>query len=244
MDTLLLPNGIQHEGKLYNKLQLNELTGKQQNYLVNTKYKSQIDHIERILVDLIVDIRNADEESLFKVIPKSEAILNHIHIEDIQFILVKLREISFGDKYFFEDVKCTHCQAKQKGDVVIDLGKLEIIKANKSTNMEIVTPSGKSVKYKPFSLVGLVKAAQNPEHTANAIYTSTLVSLVDTINGEKCTESSLENLSAKDINFIAQNNPEFNKLDTEIIHTCTSCNQDFKVDMDIYSPSFFVPSRI
>lgn len=244
MDTLILPNGIQHEGKLYKKLQLEEITGKQQNYLINTKYKSQIDHVERMLGDLIIDLRNDEEESLFKLLPKSEAILQHIHIEDIQFILIKLREISFGGQYFFEAVKCTHCGEKQAGDVKIDLGTLEIINATKEPQLEVESPTGKIVRYKPFTLAGLIKAAQNPEHTANAMFTSTLSAVVESIDGVKADEKLMEGLKAKDLSFIGQNNPQYNKIDTEIIHNCSSCNKDFKIDMDLYSPSFFAPSRI
>ena len=127
MDTFKLPNGFVHKDKLYNILELEELTGKQQNYLINTKYKSHIQHIQPILNDLVVDIKSEDGESLLSEIKKEDIILKTLPIEDIQFILVKLREISYGSQYYFDKAqcKCPHCE--KSGNYKLELDSLEII---------------------------------------------------------------------------------------------------------------------
>ena len=116
-----LPNGLTGSGILFNQVYLEELTGKQQNYLINTKYKSPIDHIEPLLTDLIKRVESEDGQELD--VPIKELINKHLSIEDTSFILAKLREITFGGTYILEKQECPHCQETQ--DLSIDLSSLE-----------------------------------------------------------------------------------------------------------------------
>ena len=95
MSKFILPNGVNLNGKLYNIVELDEIRGKHQNMLVNPSPKTPIDFIEPILTDLILDLHNSESESIFPAISRKDLVLNQLPIQDIQFLLIKVREISY-----------------------------------------------------------------------------------------------------------------------------------------------------
>jgi hypothetical protein len=244
MYNFTLPNGIEIEGKLFNKVQLDELTGKQQNYLINTKYKTPLDHLEPLLSDLILKIQTEDGQEL--TAPKLHIIKDLLSLDDLTFILVKLREITFGEQFFFNKAECPHCKSKQAKDVVVFLDKLEIIESKKKPQEDLKLPkSGLQIKYKPLTLGVLKSYAGDQDRLLNSAFTATMSMILAQL-GDKTTvtEKDVEPLKAKDISFIEDNAPTYNKLDTEIVHECTECGKDFNLDMGVLSSDFFVRTRI
>ena len=240
---LILPNGISHEGALYNKLIVEELTGKQQNYLVNTKYKSPIDHIERILTDLVVDIRDSNENSLFTKMSKKDVILNKLAHQDLQFIIIKIRELSFGERYFLPKAECSHCKHVQKQSQLITLNTLEVFKPESKPDT-FTTPKGAVIKYRPLNLINLVKSATQAEEIMDNMMTSVVSYVVESVNGTPSTPSTFESMSAKELTSIQENVPAYSHIDTTVEMTCESCKKDFSVDLDVFNPSFFVHTKI
>ena len=243
MNEFTLPNGVLFDGVLYNKAHLEDLTGKQQNYLVNTKYKSPVDHVERLLGDLLVDLRDESNQSI-----KNKAAIPHVicqlmQIEDVQFLLVKLREISYGPRYFFEQLKCPHCSAKNNAEV--NLEDLQVIHPTKARLAKYILPkSGMEIEYRPMNLSELKSFGADSERLLNNHVTETMLTILKRI-GENTNIKleDVEGLKAIDNEFIADNSPEYSHLDTKITHQCTACKKDFDFDLGEMSADFFALSR-
>lgn len=232
-----LPNGLTGSGILFNQVYLEELTGKQQNYLINTKYKSPIDHIEPLLIDLVKRVESEDGQELD--VPTKDLINKHLSIEDTSFILAKLREISFGETYILEKQECPHCQKTQ--DLSIDLSSLEIIKGDDKENTTILPKSGLEVEYTPISFGKLKGYSSDPDQMLNNAVTSTLSMVVKRIGeNSNVTEESIMELKALDNNHIQKNVPQQNHLDTKITHECNDCAKDFDIELEVLSSDFFV----
>lgn len=243
MNEFTLPNGVMVDGVLYNKAHLDELTGKQQNYLINTKYKSPVDHIERLLVDLFLDLRDSSNKSILSSMDKQHLILNVLSLQDIQFLLIKLREISFGGRYFFDKLECTHCKSKNSAEIKLD--SLQVIQEPKTPSHQLTLPkSGMSIEYKPLSLSELKSYGSDSERLLNNHVTEACVSILAKLGDKRPSASDIEVLKAKDTQYIIDNAPKYDYLDNKITHTCTSCSKDFDFELGELHPDFFDLSRI
>ena len=158
MSKYKLPNGIKIEGKLYNLAEVDEIRGKHQNMLVNPSPKTPIDHVEPILTDLIIDITTSEGESISEKVMKKELILHKLPIQDIQFLLVKVREVTYGKDYFI-NLECPHCSAKNNAK--LDLSTLQIIpREDKIEEKDMKLPKeGIEFRYRHMSLSQLLKMA-------------------------------------------------------------------------------------
>jgi hypothetical protein len=101
-----LPNGFLDGPDYFNVIAIDELRGKQQNYLADQDLVvGNIGHIPKILNDMILSIET--EEGLEWKGDKKEAIAK-FPTGDIEMLLVKIREKTYGPKYFF-NVTCPEC---------------------------------------------------------------------------------------------------------------------------------------
>ncbi len=243
MNEFNLPNGVMLDGVLYHKAHLDELTGKQQNYLVNTKYKSPVDHVEHMLMDLLLDLRDDSNKSIFPKMDKQHLILNVLSLQDLQFLLIKLREISFGERFFFDKLECTHCKAKNQAE--IDLSSLAIIQEATPVCTDLVLPkAGLEIEYKPLNLSELKSYGADSERLLNNHVTEACVSILAKLGDKPPTAKDIESLKVKDTQYIMDNAPKYNYLDNKITHNCKACKQDFDFELGEISPDFFVLSRI
>jgi hypothetical protein len=235
MSRLELPNGIKKDGKLYKFAHLEEMTGKQQDYLVNQKYKSQLDHIEPILADLVTKIETAEGEALDLNINK--VITEVMQIEDVAFLLVKLREVTFGDRHIFEKKECPHCEKKQ--DILVYLNELGIIDGDTDIKPVMLPKKKVEAQYKPLNFKGLRSYLLNAKTVIDEVTTSTLSMIVKSIGeDEDITIDKIKALPALDLKEIKLKTPKYNEIDTKITHACTGCGKDFDVDMEVFSSDF------
>ncbi len=245
MNEFTLPNGVVYDGVHYNKAHLDELTGKQQNYLINTKYKSPVDHIERLLVDLLLDLRDESNTSILNKVAKDHLVTKLLQIEDIQFLLIKLREISFGERYFFDKVQCPHCKAKNSAQV--RLSTLEIINPENTPAPEgghVLPKCGLHIQYKPLNLSELKAYGSDSERLVNNHITEACYSILKQLGSEAPTYAAVENLKAMDTQYVIDNAPKYSYLDNKLTHQCSSCKQDFDFELGELTADFFVLSRI
>lgn len=238
MYTFDLPNGFTFEGHKVVKITIDEMTGKQQNYLVNTKYKSHLDHIEPLLTDLIMKVENDKAEEV--QIDKKRLVNTLLSIEDLEFILIKLREITFGEDFFIEKYECPHCKAKN--EIGIKLSALEVLPPKIENPLKNKLPkSGLEIEYKPIVLGILRRYASDYERLMNSATTSTIsMALARLGDNENVTEADVEQLKAMDNMFIQKNAPGYKTIDTTIEHECHGCKKDFEYKLDPMNPDFFV----
>lgn len=243
MNEFTLPNGVLIDGVLYNKAHLEELTGKQQNYLVNTKYKSPVDHVERLLIDLLIDLRDESNTSILNHVTKQHLVTHTMQIEDIQFLLIKLREISFGERYFFDRLQCSHCGAKNSAE--LNLAKLEVIHHDKpEKHIHVLPKSGLEIEYKPMNLSELKAIGADTDKVMNNHVTEAYLTILKRLGDKSPSASDIESLKALDTQEIALHAPKYSYLDNKVSHTCSSCKKDFDFDLEEMSANFFVLSRI
>jgi len=238
MAKLKLPNGVKIDDKHYDIAYLEEMCGKQQNYLINTKYKSPLDHILPLMDDLLIRIETEEGDEL--KLPMKEILKSHLQIEDLQFLLVKLREITFDEELIIEKKECPHCQHKQ--DLVIGLDELEIIQPSEDQSMTVHLPKEDvEAEYRPITFGDLLKYAVDPDRLLNKASTTTICMVLKRIGEEtNITEERVESLKAKDIKTIREGSPDYPHLDTKIIHACKGCGEDFEFELETMVADFLL----
>lgn len=177
-------------------------------------------------------------------------------IGDYQFLLYKLRSVTYGPDYEVATM-CPHCGNTNTIKVNLDKLKTNSFEDSMKKYMEFELPvSKKLIKLKlqtPRMLDEVNrKTKELQEHSSNidsepAILFN-VVSLIETIDGQVISEQKLENfvrkLPMKDTNFILQNSKKLITgigVDTTISHTCESCHNEFKLQLPI-TGEFFGPS--
>ena len=236
MNRFELPNGITYDDKKFNQVFLKEMTGVEQDLLANSKYKSRVDHIEPILLNVIDKVEDSEGN---KCSASNDIIVKDLlEINDIEFLLVKLKEITYDEIHIQESVECTHCKHKQ--DTKIELNSLEIIPPKEERDNIIKLPkSGKEVEFKHLCYKDLKKFAGDPERLINNASTSAAAMRIKRIDDNyNVTEKDIKALPAKDITEINKKAPEGSRIDINFEHTCSKCEKDFNYDLEVLSPDF------
>tara|TARA_R100001086_G_scaffold245301_1_gene176058 strand:- start:523 stop:1263 length:741 start_codon:yes stop_codon:yes gene_type:complete len=245
MSRYTLPNGLELNGKLYNLIELDEIRGKHQNMMVNPNPKTPIDHIEPLLTDLVKDLTNSDSESALDQVSKKDLILYKLPIQDIQFIMIKVREVSYGKDYIMQ-LQCTNCETKNNAK--LDLSKLEVFpRKDKLSKDEMKLPKEKiEFTYGHMSLSHLLKmAVEEGESEFTKSMLTSLTAFMLTSLGDKSPvqPSDLDELRGSDLDYIRDNMPSLSEIDMEVEHTCTSCNTDFKQELPALAADFLLRTR-
>lgn len=178
-------------------------------------------------------------------------------LADYQFLLHKLRVVTYGSEYNITS-RCPYCGTDS--DSVINLNELEVIeysnddfanlseftlpKTEKKIKLRMQTPriidnineSSKELRKKSKGLAG------------DSAFLFTVVSLIDTIDGKQLDpikkEEFVRNLPMMDTNYImkhAQKLVESFGVNTTIERTCPVCGLDYKGSFRI-TAEFFGPS--
>lgn len=248
MSKFTLPNGIMLGGKHFNLITLDEIRGKHQNMLVNPNPKTPIDFIEPILSDLILDLTDSASASILSAqVSKKDLVLNKLPIQDIQFILIKIRETSYGKDYLMH-LNCTHCDAKNNAK--LDLSTLTVSsRQDKLTEAEMILPKEQiDFRYGHMNLAHLLKMAVAEGQTdfTKQMLTS-LTSFMLSKLGDKTsiTPSDLDNLRGSDLNFIRDNAPVLPEIDMKVEHTCSNpdCGKDFEQELPALAADFLLHTR-
>lgn len=245
MSKFTLPNGVIVSGKHYNMVTIDELRGKHQNMLVNPSPKTPIDFVLPILSDLVLDITDSGEESVLKETDKKTLILHKLSIQDIQFIMAKVREVSYGPEYFMS-LTCSHCEAENKAR--LDLSTLQVFpRKDTLTEDQMKLPKEKlEFRYGHMSLSNLLKMVTEDDSVdfMKHIITATTSFMLSKLGeSTKVNPSDLDNLRATDIDYIKDNIPELAFLDTKVEHTCTACEKDFEQELPVLAADFLLRSR-
>lgn len=242
-----LPNGLIDGPDLFNFAEIDELRGKQQDYLADKDLVvGNIGHLPKILGDMLLALKTKEglqwkgnlQEAIYKL-PSG----------DLETLLVKIRENTYGPRFYHEAI-CSHCNYTNK-NLRLDLDKLEL---DALTPEELSTPkvfilpkSQVNFELKPIYLNDLftvlkVTAANHPK-----LITS-MVALSLKKLGEKIhvTPQDIENIPASDLQFIQNKLDETKiegRIDTNIDITCSNCNKDFSIKLNCLDSSFFDPTR-
>ena len=244
-----LPNGLIDGSDHFNMARIDELRGKQQNYLSNKELVvGNIGHVPKILEDLVKSIETEHglawkgniQEALYK-----------IPVGDIETILIKIRENTFGEKYYHE-TECPHCQHVNK-DLRIDLDKLELKPMslpdmmNGASRTTILPKSQMETELKPLYLKDLFDAVKMATGKQDELVTTTLALSIKRMGTKsKITSSDLAEVPITDIMYLndfAEKLTLEGSIDTDVTTECSNCKKEFEYKLNVYDPSFFYPTK-
>jgi hypothetical protein len=244
-----LPNGLLDGTDLFNVVDIEELKGKQQNYLADKELVvGNIGHIPKILCDLIISIQTAEG---LKWQGKIEDGIEKLSSGDLETILITIREETYGPRYYFE-VECEHCKHPNKNQR-INLDELEVTymsledMLDKSKKVFTLPKSQLEVELKPIYLRDIFEVIKITKNKQNELITSVIALSLKRLGSKtKVTPKDVEELSMKDLMFLQERLTEVKlegTIDTSIEITCSNCGKDFKSKLDVLSPDFLFPSK-
>jgi hypothetical protein len=171
---------------------------------------------------------------------------------DLETILLKIRENTFGAKYYHEQ-ECPNCKHLNK-DLRIDLDKLELDTMplsnmlDKSKRTTTLPKSGLEVELKPLYLKDLFEAVKIASNKTDELITSALALSIKRMGDKsKVTSKDLEEIPVTDLMFLnefAENIILEGGIDTDITTDCASCKKEFTYKLNVYDPAFFSPTRV
>lgn len=178
---------------------------------------------------------------------------------DYEFLLHKLRIVTYGEDYKVS-LRCPECG--ERIEAIAKLGHLEVKEYDEDLVRELQTfslpKSGRSITLNFLSprrveeMEAKVKDMKRRYKTATIDFETLvrLLSNIDLVDGEKKSETDLENiitnLPAMDLQKILNNIDKLNQLiglDNTLYVTCTSCNAEISTFFR-FGPEFFRPTTI
>jgi hypothetical protein len=244
-----LPTGILDGVDHFNVVELDELRGKQQNYLADKELVSEnIGHIPKILEDMILSLQTAQG---LKWKGKISEVIWKLPTSDIETVLVKVRENTYGPRFYHVAV-CTHegCEHVNK-NLRLDLDTLEIkrispeILAKKPVT--VLPKSNQEVELKPLFLRDLFDAIKITTGKGKELITSILALSVKRLGDkDKVTSKDIDALSMRDIMYMQEQADTATlegSIDTDITIECEKCSKDFEMKLNVFHPSFFAPTK-
>jgi hypothetical protein len=242
-----LPNGLVDGADHFNVVEVDELRGKQQNYLADKELVvGNIGHVPKILEDMILSLQT---EQGLKWQGKIPEVIWKLSSGDLETILIKIRENTYGPR-FYHQAQCTHCQHIMI-NLRLDLDKLEI-KYYPLT--ELVKPkvltlpkSGLEVELKPIFLRDLFDSIKIMTGKQDKLVTSVLaLSMKRLGNNQKVTSQDVENLSMRDLDYLRDQSEGLQlegEIDTNVQIDCSNCHKEFEMKLNVFDPSFFAPTK-
>jgi len=238
-----LPCGIVKDGVVYDHVRIKELTGKQQNYLMDFDLVSDtLGHIPKLLTDLAVEYQTKDGK-VADIKPEETVWL--ISTDDIEVILVKIRQATFG-KMLAMQVTCPRCGKQQT--VSLDLSKLKIknLKDKKKRSVSLtLKKSKKKVVVRLLGLQQLFDLNAAIREANKEFYTTTVALSLEEIDGKSPVKpEDIEDIPLTDLQQIDK---AFDKIrgsiDNKIEHECDACKSEFDTPLPVVEPGFFAPSQ-
>lgn len=244
-----LPNGLIDGVDHFTHAQIDELRGKQQNYLTNKELVSgNIGHVPKILEDVV---KNLQTETGMTWNGDIKDAIQKLSAGDIETILLKIRENTYGAKYYHEAI-CNHCDAKNK-DLRVDLDKLELTImpiADMMDNKRYTTMLPKTqmeVELKPLYLKDLFQAIKMISGKQDELITTTLALSIKRLGTKtKVTAQDLEDMPVSDIMFLSEFSEKLvleGSIDLNMTTDCVECKKEFSYKLNVYDPSFFFPTK-
>jgi hypothetical protein len=250
-----LPNGLIDGPDHFNYADVDELRGRQQNYLANQELVvGNIGHVPKILEDLVLSLQT--KEGLTWKGDMKKAIWK-LPTGDIETILIKIRENTYGDK-FYHGASCEHCQHTMK-DLLLKLTDLKIdpLPLEEMMKPKIVSlPKSKmeaEVKATYLrDLFDMIKITTNKQdQLITSLVPLSIKSLKYTKDGQSVVidpvkSSDIEDLPVSDLTYLQS---EIDKIrvegtvDTNVEIECINCHKDFSSKLNVFDPSFFDPTK-
>lgn len=235
----LLPVGYKDsDGNLHRTVTLRPMTGETEEMMADPKIR---DNGGKVITALLFSI----VEKIGTLPRVTKEIIRDLTTIDRDFLVVKNRQVSFGDTVNYVDI-CPHCRAKN--DISIDLSQIEVNYLDDPENRELTfeLPFGyrdsNGIIHKDITITlptGRVQEAVASQVRSNpAQATTNMLQMITKRLGtlDFINPMMFKKMTKKDRDFISNKLAELNvgvKLDTEVI--CSICGADFNTSIPLQS---------
>ena len=244
-----LPNGLLDGVDHFNVAEIDELSGKQQDYLADKELViNNIGHVPKILEDMILSLQT--EQGLKWKGEVKDAIWK-LPSGDIETVLVKVRENTYGPR-FYHQAQCTHEDCGHVNtNLRLDLDKLAIdvypLEQLRKQKVLTLPKSGLEVELKPIFLKDLFEVIKITSEKTKTMITSVLAISMKRLGAvSPVTAANVAALKMSDIQFLQDNTEDLKlegSIDTDIEIECDKCKKDFKMKLNVFDPSFFALTK-
>lgn len=259
-----LPGGIQDgEGTWTKEVVLREMTGHEENILADaTKQPGKKNTLKVPMRERTLQILSRCTEKIGDEVRPDNKTAKELPLHfyphwkkaflpDRDLAWVRLRQISVedGDKFSFH-TECPHCKEKSKTTFTVDLNDQDV----KSLPLEEVTggpheftlPSGVVIAWNHNTCADEEVVEKILDTSMHKWKTSLLATKVKLIDGKRCTEELLADLSKKDLAaaWTEVSVKHAFGFDRTIEVTCTNpdCGLDFEDKVPVMDHGFFFPA--
>jgi hypothetical protein len=235
--------GVMVDKILYDKVQLTEISGKEEDILAEEN-ASASDKITRVLANCIISLESSVPDT--KPITDNnhlKAIVKNLAMGDRIFLFIRLRVLSL-DQNFVMDLQCPSDE-KVPFKATVDLNTLELKKLedkNIRTMTVPLTDGGEVVlKLATGHDEGLLSTIKN----SKTRLTSGMMIRIESLNGKPASIEDVQKLSLRNRNTIRTATQKWDVgVDTTITATDPLDGKDFDTDLQLMQASFFFPSEI
>lgn len=242
-----LPNGFVDGLDHFNVVEIDELRGKQQNYLADKDLVvGNIGHIPKILEDMILNVQT---QQGVKWQGKISEQIWKLPSGDLETILIRIRENTYGPR-FYHQAECSHCKYINK-NLRLDLDKLEVkyYPLDQLIKPKVLTlpKANLEVELKPIFLRDLFDVIKITTAKQDSLITSILAVSIKRIGTkDKVTSADIAALSMRDIMFLQEQMETIDlegTIDTDLQMECKECKKDFEMKLNVFDPNFFAPTK-
>ena len=249
-----LPNGLIDGADHFNYAEVDELRGKQQNYLANQELVvGNIGHVPKILGDMILSLQTKEGLSWKGDISKA---VWKLPSGDLETILIKIRENTYGEK-FYHGAVCEHCQHQMK-DLLLNLQDLKIdpmpVEELLSPKKVKLPKSKVEVEIKPTYLRDLFDMIKITTSKQDKLVTSLVPLSIKSMkpsgkDAQIIDPVKSEHIDDLPVSDLAHLQTEIEKIkvegviDTDIEIECEECHKDFSTKLNVFDPNFFDPTK-
>lgn len=242
-----LPNGLLDGPDLFNLAEIDELRGKQQNYLVDRSLVvNNIGHVPKIIEDMLLSLQT---QNGIKWQGKISEAIYKLPSGDLETILVKVRENTFGPK-FFHEATCSHCGHINKNlKVDLDTLELDVMSLEDMLKPKVVMLPKLQIEaeLKAIYLKDLFEIVKISTSKGDSLITSMLTTSIRRL-GDKSpiTSKDIENIPVRDLNFLEEKVKEMKiegNIDTSLQIDCQGCKLEFEARLNCFDPNFFSHSK-
>lgn len=231
--SLILPNGINVGGVVYRNIVTRLLDGNDEDLLRDKKFLKEGNVLSKLLRGLIQSIGNISNEGL-------DEAFNLMPVEDVSFILIKVRENSVGRIYRFESTcpKCEHIEnhSIDLSTLVVDEQKDEY-RGQSEIAKEI---DGVVYVFRQLYIKDMPKIEAVNTLYKNEKGTRELLLQISSINGATPLPSSLKSKSLGHRNKIRNFLDSISGgIDQDLVTECSKCDNVIKHKMPLDLADFF-----
>lgn len=127
----VLPGGVlETEGRVHDVVHVRELTGRDEEIIVDRRSHAVSDRVSRLLARVLVRVEGYDG-------PIDEAFVDRMLIGDRDYLLLRMRQMTIGD-HVLQVVTCPEETCRAKADVDFSIGELEMRRVELRARYEVL----------------------------------------------------------------------------------------------------------